>query len=238
MEPNVVVALAASCRGCPSPPRAPGRTRMVRAGADALGFLSGLTHFSEDRLGPDQARDLVRRVPPFLVSVLVTHLTDPAEVDDLHQFVGADRVQLHGEMTVDEVTAARRRMPQTGLIRAVHVTAGATAADVLTEAKARGAACAVILDSRTDQRLGGTGVTHDWSVSRVVASRLSCPVIMAGGLTPVNVTAAVREVRPFAVDVNSGVEDSQGCKSLQLCQRFVAEARMACDSSDRASRGA
>jgi phosphoribosylanthranilate isomerase len=174
-----------------------------------------------------------------VVTVLVTHLTDPAEIDDLRQFVGADRVQLHGEMTVDEVTAARRRMPQTGLIRAVHVTAGATAADVLTEAKAvERHVSAVILDSRTDQRLGGTGVTHDWSVSRIVASRLSCPVIMAGGLTPVNVAAAVREVRPFAVDVNSGVEDSQGCKSLQLCQRFVAEARMACDSSDRASRGA
>jgi phosphoribosylanthranilate isomerase len=144
----------------------------VTVGADALGFLSGLTHFSEDRLGPDQARDLVRRVPPFVVTVLVTHLTDPAEIDDLRQFVGADRVQLHGEMTVDEVTAARRRMPQTGLIRAVHVT------------------------------------------------------------------AAVREVMPFAVDVNSGVEDSRGCKSLELCQRFVAEARTACDSSDRASGGA
>lgn len=211
----------------------------VRVGADALGFLSGLTHFSEDRLGPDQARDLVRRVPPFVVTVLVTHLTDPAEVDDLRQFVGADRVQLHGEMTVDEVTAARRRMPQTGLIRAVHVAAGATAADVLTEAKAvEQHVSAVILDSRTDQRLGGTGATHDWSVSRIVASRLSCPVIMAGGLTPVNVAAAVREVMPFAVDVNSGVEDSQGCKSLQLCRRFVAEARTACDSSDRASGGA
>ncbi len=210
----------------------------VKAGADALGFLSGLTHLSEDRLEPDQARDLVRRVPPFVVTVLVTHLTDPAEIDDLRQFVGADRVQLHGEMTVDEVIAARRLMPQTGLIRAVHVTAGATTADVLAEATAAEQhVSAIILDSRTDQRLGGTGITHDWSVSRIVASRLSCPVIVAGGLTPINVAAAVREVRPCAVDVNSGVEDSQGCKSLELCQTFVAGARMAWNSSDRGGRG-
>jgi phosphoribosylanthranilate isomerase len=203
-------------------------TVAVEAGADAVGFLSGLTHVSEDRLEPDNARHLARRAPPFLVRVLVTHLTDPVEIDDLQAFIGVDRVQLHGEMSLDEVITAGERMTHTPVIRAVHVTAGATAEGVLAEARAvEGHVSAVILDSRTELRLGGTGITHDWSVSRVVASRLSCPVIMAGGLTPHNVAAAVREVEPYAVDVNSGVEDPDGGKSLELCRSFVTEARIA-----------
>jgi len=85
---------------------------------------------------------------------------------------------------------------------------------------------AILLDSRTEDRLGGTGQTHDWSISQRLVAASQIPVILAGGLTPENVAEAVRTVRPYAVDVNSGVETATGDKSFNLCSQFVANAQV------------
>jgi len=74
---------------------------------------------------------------------------------------------------------------------------------------------------------GATGKTHDWDVSRRLAERSDRPVILAGGLTPENVRAAIRQVRPAGVDAHTGVEDASGRKSREMVKRFVAEARAA-----------
>lgn len=208
------------------------------AGADALGFLVGLTHVSEDKLDPVEARGLIRRVPPFVQAVLVTHLVEAREIVDLAIYLGAEVVQLHGEMTDDEVRAVRELLPLATLVRAVHVTPRATVADLRTHVVAMAALVdGVLLDSRTAERLGGTGQTHDWSVSRQVVEASPVPVILAGGLTPRNVDAAVTSVRPFAVDVNSGVETSTGDKSVQKCADFVQAARSAVVASEPVSTG-
>jgi phosphoribosylanthranilate isomerase len=87
---------------------------------------------------------------------------------------------------------------------------------------------AVLLDSRTSDRLGGTGRPHDWSISAAIVDALAWfdrPVVLAGGLTPATVAAAIRQVRPYAVDVNSGVETAGGDKDPAACAAFVAAAR-------------
>ena len=108
-----------------------------------------------------------------------------------------------------------------------------TGPDAVQQAREIAADCdAVLLDSRTSDRLGGTGRTHDWSVSaRIVheLTRIGRPVILAGGLTAGNVEPAIEAVHPFGVDVNSGVETETGDKDFPACQAFVETAH----ASDR-----
>ena len=88
---------------------------------------------------------------------------------------------------------------------------------------------AVHLDSRTADRLGGTGQTHDWSISGKIVDALAplgVPVILSGGLRPGNVADAVEAVRPYTVDVNSGVENEHGDKDIDQSLRFVTTARL------------
>ena len=198
----------------------------VGAGADAVGFISGVTHRSEDALTGEQAAELVAATPPYVSTVLVTHLERADEIVGLAEAVGVDTIQVHGLVDVDtlrqvfERSRGRRRVT-----RAVHVTDE----DSLGEALAVVGAChGVHLDSRTADRLGGTGRTHDWSISRKIVELLASrgsPVILSGGLRPENVADAVGAVHPFAVDVNSGVEDAQGNKDARRSSQFVTQAR-------------
>jgi phosphoribosylanthranilate isomerase len=199
----------------------------VDVGANAVGFLVGLTHRSEDKLDAVDARRLIRSVPPFVQGVMVTHLASPQDIVDLAMFLGASTIQLHGEMVVDAIHAVRRLAPSVSLIRAVHVTGGTSAEDLITHVKiVSHSVDGILLDSRTVDRLGGTGQTHDWSVSQRVVAASPLPVILAGGLTPDNVADAVRTTRPYAVDVNSGVETATGDKSPDLCASFVINAQV------------
>jgi len=190
-----------------------------------VGLICGVTHVTEDELAPDEARRLARRTPPMVSTVLVTHLEDAGEILQLADYVGVDTIQVHGLVSYETVAAVFELAAGRRIIKAVHVL-GSTAVD---EALTLADVChAVLLDSRTSDRLGGTGRTHDWSISRHVADALRTrgrPVILAGGLHPDNVAEAVRAVRPFAVDVNSGVEDANGDKVLKYCSAFVSRSR-------------
>lgn len=196
----------------------------VASGADAVGFISGVTHRSEDALTPERAADLVAATPPYVSTVLVTHLETAEEIVWLAESLGVDTVQVHGlvsSQTLREVFSlshGRRR-----ITRAVHVTGEESVKDALDAMRA----ChALHLDSRTADRLGGTGRTHDWSISRkIVDALVPFPVILSGGLRPENVAGAIEAVRPFAVDVNSGIEDERGNKDARRSSQFVAEAR-------------
>jgi phosphoribosylanthranilate isomerase len=192
-------------------------------GATALGFLVGLTHRAEDEICEAEARAIVRRLPADAETVLVTHLPDPERVAELAASIGARTIQVHGDMTAADLRRLRALAPGARLLKAVHVTG--------EDALGRALACpadvdALVLDSRTADRLGGTGQTHDWSVSaRIVAAVAPLPVYLAGGLTPENITEAIARVRPAGVDVNSGVEDASGRKDTAKMRAFVARAR-------------
>jgi len=193
-------------------------------GATALGFLVGLTHRAEDGIGEAEARGIVRRLPAQAQAVLVTHLNDPERVAELAASIGAKTIQVHGEMAVTDLRRLCALLaPESRLLKAVHVTgedALRRALDYASDADA------LVLDTRTADRLGGTGQTHDWSVSaRIVAAVAPLPVYLAGGLRPENVAEAVARVRPAGVDVNSGVEDSNGQKDAERMRAFVARAR-------------
>lgn len=198
----------------------------LEAGADAIGLISGVTHVSEDALDKEAAQELSRRIPPYVSRVLVTHLEQADEILELAASVEVDVIQLHGILDLSTVEAVYRNSGGRKITKAIHVT-GPEAVD---EAAGYLDVCdALHLDSRTADRLGGTGETHDWSVSREIArmahERAGRPVVLSGGLRADNVAAAIDAVRPYAVDVNSGIEDQRGDKDPSLAKEFVAIAR-------------
>jgi phosphoribosylanthranilate isomerase len=199
----------------------------VESGADALGFICGITHISEDVLDPAEAARLISDVPPFVSTVLVTHMVESRIILDLADETKASTIQIHGPASPAVTAEVWRNRASRRVVKAIHVIDQSAIAEALRQAPF----CdAILLDSRTRERLGGTGRTHDWIISRQVVDalrRIGKPTIMAGGLNRHNVGDVISAVAPYGVDVNSGVEDVHGDKTLEDCQTFVSIAHSA-----------
>jgi phosphoribosylanthranilate isomerase len=183
----------------------------VAAGADALGFV--FTQRSRRALVPDAALALVRQVPAFVTRVGLFMDQDEAEVRGILEQVPLNLLQFHGE---EEAAYCRSfGMPY---IKAVAMGSGPSL-DRVEQAFAD--ASGLLLDSHGTGQAGGTGQTFDWAE----IPALGLPLILAGGLTPANVRQAVRRVRPWAVDVSSGVEDAPGVKNADSMKAFIDEAK-------------
>lgn len=195
------------------------------SGATAIGCLVGLTHLAEDKVDVATATRIYAAVAGRLRTVLVTHTTNGDKIVELARATRASAIQLHGDCSIVTAKKVRRELPDAFLIKAIHVTG--------REALARAEKWndvpinALLLDSRTTDRLGGTGRTHDWSISAEITAQSGLPVVLAGGLKPENVAEAVRAVRPWGVDVNSGVENKDGSKSPERVRAFLDGARAA-----------
>jgi phosphoribosylanthranilate isomerase len=197
---------------------------VARAGADAVGVVADVPVDTPREVSVDEAASLLAAAPPFCSTVLVTM---PATVDaavDLAGRVDPDVLQVHGEFAPAELATLRGRLDA----RLVPVVPGDDGALERARAVAEvDAADAILLDTPTDSGGGGTGETHDWTAARRVVRDVDLPVVLAGGLGPDNVARAVRTVRPFAVDVASGVESSGGVKEPAAVEAFVRRARAA-----------
>jgi len=192
------------------------------AGADAVGCLVGLDHPSPDEVTAATARAVFSVLPPFVARVLVTHRTTFGEVADLVRDTGATVVQLHGEFPLVAVPALREALPYLSIVKCVHVTGEEAIAAARAAARVSDA---VLLDTKVKGRIGGTGKTHDWSISARIVESSSKPVILAGGLNPDNVAEAIQRVHPYGVDSNSGTRTPSGAKDHAKVRAFVAAAR-------------
>jgi len=190
------------------------------AGADAVGFVVGVAS-SPRNLSPTEAERLIRQVPPFVKSVLVTV---PRSMVDFETFerLNPDAIQIHGE-NLHTAASIRLRIPNTLLIGAINAQ---LTNDLDVVSRASRLFDAILLDSFADGRYGGTGIVHDWELSKRVKQIIHPkPLILAGGLNPENVTEAVRTIEPYAVDVSSGVEQQPGIKSHQKIIEFIKNAK-------------
>jgi len=193
----------------------------VVLGADALGFnfCPASPRFVE---GADALR-IIRRLPPFVVPVGVfVNVPDPADVVRLAAESGVAAVQLHG----DESPEYCRRLSGLPLIKALRV-GSPTDLDAAASFPVR----AVLLDSREGSLWGGTGRIFDWGMIDA-ARRPRVPLILAGGLNASNVANAIRKVRPYAVDVCSGVESEPGVKDPGKLAAFMTEVRNAVEAGN------
>jgi len=191
------------------------------AGADAVGFVVGTTASPRNIL-LEKAEKLIRHVPPFVKSVLVTVPTSFDELTETYGKLNPDIIQIHRE-NLPDAASVRLRFPNTCLIGVVNANP-ANALDVASIASK--VFDAVLLDSFANGRYGGTGIVHDWELSKRVKQVISPkPLILAGGLNPENVAEAVRVVQPYAVDVSSGVELQSGIKDSQKMVKFIKNAK-------------
>jgi phosphoribosylanthranilate isomerase len=175
----------------------------INCGADAIGLLVGQRHRSDDFISVELAKEICGICPPYVSPVLVTHLESPTEIYQLASKIGVHTIQIHSECQVPEIQALRQMLPFTKLIKNFHVTSNKLIDYVRSF---ESIVDAIILDTINleEDRVGGTGMIHDWSLSAKIVQETSLPVILAGGLNPKNVADAIKLVKPYAVDVNSG----------------------------------
>jgi phosphoribosylanthranilate isomerase len=200
----------------------------VRCGADAVGFITEVPVDTPRRLDLKTASELAGLVPVFVDSVLVIMPTCGQQALDLIEKVGPDVVQLHNEMGTEEIEIIRDSTDQR-IIRTftIPVKSRELPADMMRQVETltdNDLIDGILLDSGKAGSSGGTGMAHDWSLSRQVVENTDIPVILAGGLNPGNVRDAVKEVRPFAVDTASGVESNGKKDPAKVC-RFIEEIR-------------
>ncbi len=181
----------------------------AESGADAIGLV--FYEPSPRNVSVDQARAIIASVPPFVT--VVGLFVDPTQeqVESVLRHCSPGLLQFHG----DEAPELCRRF---GLpyLKATRVRAGA---DLVQCLRPYHDAQGWLLDAYHDGLYGGTGETFDW---KLIPRNLARPVILSGGLTPHNVGAAVRQVRPWAVDVSSGVESAKGVKDAAKIAAFIA----------------
>lgn len=183
------------------------------AGADAIGFV--FYPPSPRHVTAQQAADLMRSLPPFVSSVGLFVNADSAAVRDVLAQVPLSLLQFHGDE--DEHYCTQFGLPY---IKVVRVAPGG---DLLKFASRFPSARGILLDTPS-QGYGGSGKTFDWFL---IPQNMPLPLILSGGLTPDNVTGAVRYVRPWAVDVSSGVEAAKGVKDVEKIAAFIAAVKEA-----------
>jgi phosphoribosylanthranilate isomerase len=191
--------------------REPDVDAAVAAGADAIGLV--LWEGSPRALSVSRAATLARRLPPFVTPVCLFVNASPALVAEAAAAIPHALFQFHGDETPQQCEAAGRPY-----LRAARMAPGV---DLLDFARRYGTASGLLLDAHVEG-YGGGGKVFDWSL---IPSSVPVPVVLSGGLSPANVIDGVLRVRPWAVDVSSGVESAKGVKDAALIHRFCDAVR-------------
>lgn len=182
----------------------------VDYGADALGFV--FFEKSPRYITPDKAREIISRIPPFVTTVGVFVNEEAARINEIMDIAGIDILQLHGDEKPDACNICHR------VIKAFRVKN-------LTDLKPLESyrCSAFLLDTYSPESYGGTGQIFNWDIA-VEAKRFG-RIVLSGGLNPDNIEKAVMYVRPYAVDVSSGIEEQKGKKDLKKMKAFIEKAR-------------
>ena len=188
----------------------------VEAGADAVGFVVEAPK-SPRNLDLNKARKLVKATPVFVETVAVTILQETSKLEKIAEEMHPDIIQIHG--SDHQYSDLHGGLPFTRLIGAIQPGPNLIH-DVIEQVAEM--FDAIIVDSALSDGYGGTGKVHNWDDSRRVRDILyPKPLILAGGLNPGNVKEAIQKVKPYAVDVSSGVESRPGIKDPRKIVEFI-----------------
>jgi len=198
----------------------------VKYGANAIGLVSAMPS-GPGVIPDDRIAEIVPHIPEDVDSVLLTCARDEQMIVAQQRRFGVKTLQLVDDVDVETLKGVRKALPGIGLVRVIHVTGAEAIEEALRFAPL---VDALLLDSGNPKAavrtLGGTGRVHDWSISRTIVEKSPVPVYLAGGLRPENVADAVRQVRPYGVDVCSGVRVDWKLHEARLSE-FVRAAREA-----------
>ena len=181
----------------------------VEHGVDALGFIFAK---SPRQIEPEKARAIIRSLPPLVTAVGVFVNEDPTRVREIVDFCGLNLIQFHGDESPDMCSEF---MPRS--LKAFQIKDEASLERIKPY---NGRVRAFLFDTYSKEKRGGTGKTFDWGLA-VKGKELGMPVILSGGLSPTNIKEAILKVRPYAVDVNSGIEISPGKKDHGLMRQLM-----------------
>jgi len=196
----------------------------INHGASALGLVSEMP--SGPGVIPEALiADIAKRIPPFVASVLLTSKRSPSEIIEQHRRCGTNAIQICDDLDPEGLDDVARALPGVDIIRVIHVYGE----DSMEEAETIAPHVdGILLDSGSKTssvvELGGTGRTHNWEISRRIVEAVEVPVILAGGLNPGNVAEAISLVKPYAVDVCSGVRIGRSLDSDKL-QSFMTQVK-------------
>ncbi|MGH9943745.1 MAG: phosphoribosylanthranilate isomerase [Pyrinomonadaceae bacterium] len=192
----------------------------IEHGASAVGLVSAMPS-GPGVIAEELIAEIVRSLPPAVSSFLLTCRQDAPSIIEQQRRTGANTIQLCDRLESGSYADLRRALPGVSLVQVIHVTDPASVAEAVAVAPHVNA---VLLDSGNQslpvKELGGTGRTHDWSLSRKIRETLDVPVFLAGGLTSANVAEAIRQVGPFAVDVCSSVRAEGRLDERKLADFF------------------
>jgi phosphoribosylanthranilate isomerase len=182
----------------------------ARLGADAIGLV--FHEASPRAVTIEQARSIAAALPPFVAKVALFVDAGRARIEAVLATVPIDLLQFHGSEPPDACVGYDRPY-----LKAVRMAAGV---DLREQAERYRGAVALLADTHVVGVPGGTGVTFDWSL---IPADVGKPVVLAGGLTPDNVAAAIKTVQPYAVDVSGGIELAKGIKDPARMRAFMNE---------------
>ena len=180
----------------------------VELGVDALGFIFAK---SPRQIDPQEARDIIMMLPPFIKTLGVFVNEDAEKIREIVAFCGLDMIQFHGD---EAPGVCQDFMPHA--IKAFQLQDHANLEQIKPY---QGKVRAVLFDTYSKEKRGGTGKTFDWNLA-VKGKAFGIPVILSGGLSPFNIKEAIATVKPYAVDVNSGVEERPGKKDHALMKQI------------------
>lgn len=195
-------------------------------GASALGFVSAMP----SGFGPisdEKIAEIIAAVPRRIATFLLTCATDSKTIVEQQRRSGANTLQLVDEMSPGTYATLRDALPDVSLVQVIHVAGEQSLRDAVSIAPH---VDAILLDSGNPslaiKELGGTGRVHDWAISRKIREEVAVPIFLAGGLRAENVGEAIASVRPFAVDVCTGLRTDGALDPVKL-ERFVIAVRAA-----------
>jgi phosphoribosylanthranilate isomerase len=192
----------------------------VSHGASALGLVSEMPS-GPGVIPDDLIQEIAAAVPPAVSSFLLTCKQDAAAIIEQQRKARVNTIQLCDRLEAGSYLELRDALPGISIVQVVHVTGPESVDEAIAVATH---VDAILLDSGNQslavKELGGTGRTHDWTLSRRIRESVSVPVFLAGGLKPTNIAEAIRQVEPFGVDVCSGVRTGGRLDEVKLAEFF------------------
>ena len=194
----------------------------IEAGADVLGLVAKMPS-GPGTIDDELIQAIAKTIPSHLDSFLLTPKTEAAEIIEHQRITGTNCIQLVDAVAVETYPILRANLPNIKLIQVIHVT---DESSIQEAKKYETLADMILLDSGNPnlavKELGGTGRKHDWTISRQIVEELSIPVFLAGGLNPDNVKEALEFVKPFGLDICSGVRTSGKLDAEKLAKLMKA----------------
>jgi len=197
---------------------------LIDSGVNYLGFPLRLPVNKED-LSEEYAAEIISSFPDEINGVLITYLYNADEIKSFASKLGVNIVQLHGKVELREMLKLKNIAPELNIIKSL-IVRNNNIRELENEIKIYSEFVDYFITDTFDPVTGATGATgktHDWEISKHLVSISDKPVIAAGGLNDENVYEAIKFIKPFGVDSHTGVEDSNGRKSIEKVKKFVSE---------------